>query len=213
MDSPFHLLIHWLVLIVGCGHQTLSKLLHWVEQVFDEPLYGIIGGLHYPVTDGNTKMEYAPKIVGLSPHDSCPVSLDAFSMLFFGMNLIGPSMIMFCSMLYFVNAFQREHERSETLVLTLTEEREKLAEMSAILKKMFGRYLSTEVMNSLIENLSALELGDEKRSVTLMMTELRGFTALSERLDPEQVVQMLNVYFEAMSAPPKGASTRWWGAA
>ena len=45
-----------IVLIVGCGHQTLSKLLHWVEQVFDEPLYGIIGGLHYPVTDGDTKI-------------------------------------------------------------------------------------------------------------------------------------------------------------
>jgi adenylate cyclase len=63
---------------------------------------------------------------------------------------------------------------------------------------MFGRYLSTEVMASLIENPSALELGGEKRRVTIMMTDLRGFTALSERLDPEQVVQMLNSYFEVM---------------
>ena len=70
--------------------------------------------------------------------------------------------------------------------------------MAAVLKKMFGRYLSTEVMNSLIENPSALELGGEKRSVTIMMTDLRGFTALSERLQPEQVVRMLNVYFEVM---------------
>jgi adenylate cyclase len=126
-----------------------------------------------------------------------PVS-NNISMMFFGMNLIGPSIIIFCSMMYFVNALQREHERSEKLVLNLTEEREKLAEMSAILKKMFGRYLSTEVMNSLIENPSALELGGERRSVTIMMTDLRGFTALSERLEPEQVVQMLNVYFEVM---------------
>jgi adenylate cyclase len=70
--------------------------------------------------------------------------------------------------------------------------------MTALLKKMFGRYLSTEVMNSLIENPSALELGGERREVTIMMTDLRGFTALSERLQPEQVVQMLNVYFEVM---------------
>ena len=63
---------------------------------------------------------------------------------------------------------------------------------------MFGRYLSTEVMNSLIENPSALELGGERRKVTIMMTDLRGFTALSERLEPEQVVQMLNAYFEVM---------------
>jgi class 3 adenylate cyclase len=126
-----------------------------------------------------------------------PVS-NKISMLFFGMNIIGPSIIIFCSMMYFVNAFQREHERSENLVLNLTEEREKLAEMSALLKKMFGRYLSTEVMNSLIENPSALELGGERRKVTIMMTDLRGFTALSERLEPEQVVQMLNAYFEVM---------------
>lgn len=58
--------------------------------------------------------------------------------------------------------------------------------------------ICTEVMNSLIENPSALELGGEKRSVTIMMTDLRGFTALSERLEPEKVVQMLNTYFEIM---------------
>jgi class 3 adenylate cyclase len=126
-----------------------------------------------------------------------PVS-GKISMLFFGMNIIGPSIIIFCSMMYFVNAFQREHERSEKLVVSLTEEREKLAEMSALLKKMFGRYLSTEVMNSLIENPSALELGGERRRVTIMMTDLRGFTSLAERLEPEQVVQMLNSYFEVM---------------
>jgi adenylate cyclase len=67
-----------------------------------------------------------------------------------------------------------------------------------LLKTMFGRYLSHEVMASLIENPSALELGGEKRRVTIMMTDLRGFTALSERLEPEQVVQMLNAYFEIM---------------
>jgi class 3 adenylate cyclase len=73
-----------------------------------------------------------------------------------------------------------------------------VVEMSGVLKKMFGRYLSTEVMNSIIENPASLEMGGEERRVTIMMTDLRGFTALSERLDPEQVVQMLNTYFEIM---------------
>ncbi|MGE5842967.1 MAG: adenylate/guanylate cyclase domain-containing protein [Deltaproteobacteria bacterium] len=80
----------------------------------------------------------------------------------------------------------------------LEKEKAKSDEMAALLKKMFGRYLSTEVMNSLIEDPSTLELGGEKRRVTIMMTDLRGFTALSERLEPEQVVQMLNAYFEVM---------------
>jgi class 3 adenylate cyclase/PAS domain-containing protein len=71
-------------------------------------------------------------------------------------------------------------------------------EKSEFLKKMFGRYLSEEVLSSLIDNPDSIKLGGEKRNVTIMMTDLRGFTALSERLDPEQVVQMLNDFFEIM---------------
>ncbi len=64
------------------------------------------------------------------------------------------------------------------------------------IKKMFGRYLSEDVMNMLIENPDSVKLGGEKRKVTIMMTDLRGFTALSERLEPEKVIQMLNTYYE-----------------
>ena len=96
--------------------------------------------------------------------------------------------------------YQRESStRTNFCQRLVIEEREKrVTELSEFLKKMFGRYLSTEVMNSIIENPLALELGGERRSVTIMMTDLRGFTALSERLEPEQVVQMLNAYFEIM---------------
>ena len=67
-----------------------------------------------------------------------------------------------------------------------------------LLKEMFGRYLSEEVMNTLLNNPDSVTLGGEKRNVTIMMTDLRGFTPLSERLDPEQVIQLLNSYFEIM---------------
>jgi metal-dependent hydrolase (beta-lactamase superfamily II) len=40
------------VLIVGCGHQGLSRLLDRTAEVFDAPLYGVIGGMHYPVPRG-----------------------------------------------------------------------------------------------------------------------------------------------------------------
>ena len=76
--------------------------------------------------------------------------------------------------------------------------RREATELSEFLKKMFGRYLSREVMDSLLEDPSALELGGERRNVTIMMTDLRGFTAVTERLEPEQVVRMLNNYFEVM---------------
>jgi len=71
-------------------------------------------------------------------------------------------------------------------------------ELSEFLKKVFGRYISTKVMDTLLENPSALELGGERKNVTIMMSDLRGFTAITERLDPEHVVSMLNTYFEVM---------------
>lgn len=44
------------VLIVGCGHQTISNLLERYDQVFSEPLYGIVGGLHFPSPEGRMKL-------------------------------------------------------------------------------------------------------------------------------------------------------------
>jgi class 3 adenylate cyclase len=93
---------------------------------------------------------------------------------------------------------ERALKDKKTVSTLLSRTSEDLEKSSELIKKMFGRYLSTEVMNSLLEDPSALELGGEKRKVTIMMTDLRGFTALSERLKPEQVVQMLNSYFEVM---------------
>jgi class 3 adenylate cyclase/PAS domain-containing protein len=66
------------------------------------------------------------------------------------------------------------------------------------LKKIFGRYMSQAVMNMLIEQPDSVKLGGEKRKVTIMMSDIRGFTSLSEHLDPERVLEMLNTYFEVM---------------
>jgi len=44
-----------LVLIVGCGHQTLPRLLERADRVFGIPVYGVVGGLHYPVPDGRMR--------------------------------------------------------------------------------------------------------------------------------------------------------------
>lgn len=73
-----------------------------------------------------------------------------------------------------------------------------VVEYSAILKKMFGQYLSTQVMNSLLENPETLKLGGERRRVTIMMADLRGFSALAERLKPERVVDVVNTFCAVM---------------
>jgi 7,8-dihydropterin-6-yl-methyl-4-(beta-D-ribofuranosyl)aminobenzene 5'-phosphate synthase len=41
-----------LVRIIGCGHQTIQRIIERVQTLFDEPVYGIIGGLHFPVKGG-----------------------------------------------------------------------------------------------------------------------------------------------------------------
>ena len=47
---------HGVVLIVGCGHQPIPKLLQRYDQLFDEPLHGVFGGLHLPVPNGRLQM-------------------------------------------------------------------------------------------------------------------------------------------------------------
>jgi len=44
------------VLVVGCGHHTVPRLLERAEALFDEPIYGLVGGLHYPVMGGPTEV-------------------------------------------------------------------------------------------------------------------------------------------------------------
>ncbi len=44
------------VLIIGCGHSTIQRIVQRAEMLFDTPIYGIIGGLHYPVTASREAM-------------------------------------------------------------------------------------------------------------------------------------------------------------
>lgn len=41
-----------IVLIIGCGHPTIERIIERTQMIFEEPIYGIIGGLHFPVPDG-----------------------------------------------------------------------------------------------------------------------------------------------------------------
>jgi adenylate cyclase len=74
-----------------------------------------------------------------------------------------------------------------------------IAQMATKIRKTFGRYLSDEVVTSLLETPTGLQLGGEKRKITMLMSDLRGFSAISESLPPEQVVKLLNLYLETMT--------------
>jgi 7,8-dihydropterin-6-yl-methyl-4-(beta-D-ribofuranosyl)aminobenzene 5'-phosphate synthase len=92
-----------IVLVVGCGHQGVRRMVERAEALFDEPLYGLVGGLHFPVSGspaqrflGTDRPFWQPltmndveeaihflkekgvKWVALSAHDSCEQTLAAF---------------------------------------------------------------------------------------------------------------------------------------
>lgn len=67
------------------------------------------------------------------------------------------------------------------------------------IRDTFGRYVSPEVVQTLIESPEALRLGGEKREVTVLMSDLRGYTHLAEKSDPAVVVQILNDYLGQMT--------------
>jgi class 3 adenylate cyclase/CheY-like chemotaxis protein len=74
-----------------------------------------------------------------------------------------------------------------------------LEKRNRFIKHTFGRYLSEEVVDRLLETPEGLRLGGEKREVTLLMSDLRGFTAMADRYTPEQVVRVLNNYLGTMA--------------
>ncbi len=96
-----------IVIITGCGHQTIEKIILRSELLFNEPIYGLLGGFHLPVSEGRNigkiyqyfitgRLPWDPltisdiqknidflinhgiKIVGISGHDSCDESINAF---------------------------------------------------------------------------------------------------------------------------------------
>jgi class 3 adenylate cyclase/HAMP domain-containing protein len=66
------------------------------------------------------------------------------------------------------------------------------------IRDTFSRYVTHEVVKRLLESKEALELGGETREVTILISDLRGFTALTADMEPEDVVTFLNRYLGKM---------------
>jgi class 3 adenylate cyclase/HAMP domain-containing protein len=66
------------------------------------------------------------------------------------------------------------------------------------IRDTFGRYVTQEVVTKLLESEGALEMGGEIREVSLIMSDLRGFTAIIAEMDPEEVITFLNRYLSRM---------------
>lgn len=66
------------------------------------------------------------------------------------------------------------------------------------IRDTFGRYIDPEFAKFLLEHPDAGKLGGKRQEVAIMMSDIRGFTALSETLSPEVIIQVLNQYFSHM---------------
>lgn len=67
------------------------------------------------------------------------------------------------------------------------------------MKQAFGTYVSPEVVDQISKETSTLNLGGEKKELTVLFSDIRAFTSYSEKLDPEQIVEILNDYLSEMS--------------
>jgi len=67
-------------------------------------------------------------------------------------------------------------------------------------RSAFSTYMTPSVVNQVLRNPDMLRLGGERRVMTVYFSDLTGFTAISERSSPEELVTLLNEYFEGMTS-------------
>jgi len=167
----------------------------------------ILQDLTMPEVDGLSMVRYyrmnkntqKTPLIMLSGQEDAKVKADAFAL---GANdyIVKPpdkieliARIRYHSQAY-INMLQRD-----AAYIRLKEQSAELEIRNKFIKKTFGRYLSDDIVKSILDTPEGLELGGEKRKVTIMMTDLRGFTSLSERLAPEQVLDIINNYLGLMT--------------
>ncbi|MBW2558992.1 MAG: adenylate/guanylate cyclase domain-containing protein [Deltaproteobacteria bacterium] len=81
-----------------------------------------------------------------------------------------------------------------TIYRYITEEREKKK-----IRGAFQYYLTASVITEMLKNPSKLKLGGDKKNLSVLFSDIRGFTTVSERLTPEELVHLLNEYLTAMT--------------
>lgn len=82
------------------------------------------------------------------------------------------------------------------------------------IRRIFGRYVHPNVVQQLIDNPNALNLGGETKEITVIHSDIRGFTRMSEHMASSEVMNLLNTYLEIMVKEiwdEEGTVTGFWG--
>lgn len=88
--------------------------------------------------------------------------------------------------------------RMQMLADLLEESRDRLR-LVHVIRDTFGRYLSKAVVDEILASPEGQKIGGRRATVSVLMSDLRGFTGLSADNDPEETVQLLNRYLSRMS--------------
>lgn len=70
---------------------------------------------------------------------------------------------------------------------------------NVVIKGMFSQYVSTAVVNELISDPDKLCLGGEKKNLTILFSDIAGFTTFAEKKEPEELVSLINEFLSKMS--------------
>jgi len=94
---------------------------------------------------------------------------------------------------------------SEILSEKLARKQEELREINSqlgrakeLLKQSFQRFVSPHIVEGILQNCEPVNLRGERKTVTILVSDIRGFTALSEQFEPEELVSFLNTYLSEM---------------
>jgi adenylate cyclase len=71
-------------------------------------------------------------------------------------------------------------------------------QQTAMLRTTFGRYVSPQILDHILAHPESVRLGGDRREMTILFSDIRGFTTISEASEPEAVVEMLNEYLTRM---------------
>ena len=98
-----------------------------------------------------------------------------------------------------VLARMETHLRLKRTVAEMNKMAVRLEMRNAFIRKAFGRYLTDDIVDDLLARPEGLSLGGEKRTVTILMSDLRGFSTLADELPPESVIILLNIFLGRMT--------------
>jgi adenylate cyclase len=168
-------------------HASVANMFFTDDFISDlSPLWSVLAAAALCLGLGLAIKRLSPAL-GISLGAGVSVLAAGLALLFFALTkrylpvvpLVGPVLLTFVS-LVIVNFLAAEKEKG-------------------FIRNAFSHYLSAEVIKQIVSDPSRLKLGGDKKVMTAIFTDIRGFSTISEKLDPEQLVALLNQYLTTMS--------------